>query len=321
MKKVFLTGVTGMIGSHLADALIAEGCQVHSIVRRASTPSTERVPEGVTLHYGDLADGTGLVRILEQVVPDEVYHLAAQSDVKVSFDAPEYTMDVGATGTIRLLEAIRVAGLHPRIYNAATSEMFGGLNTPDTGYTEQSLFHPRSPYGVAKLAAYYATKNYREAYGFFACNGIVFNSEGPRRGENFVTQKIAKAVARIEYGLQDLLFLGNLDAKRDWSYAPEVADAIVRITRHNEPDDFVIASGEAHSVQDFVEAAFAYRGLEWRKYVRLDVDLLRPSEVPFLLGDASKAKRQLGWTPKVKFGEIVKIMVDAQVEKIENGQF
>lgn len=324
MPKAFLTGITGQVGSYLAELLLARGYEVHGLIRRSSTPTTERIDhilDSISLHYGDLADGTNLARLLSWIKPDEIYHLAAQSHVKVSFSAPEFTIDVGATGTMRLLEAVRVAGLtnSVRFYNASSSETFGGNYCPSTGYTEQSPFYPRSPYGVAKLAAFWATKNYREAYGMFAANGIVFNTESPRRGEDFVTRKIARAVARIEWGLDKTLKLGNLEARRDWSYAPEVAEAIFRIARHEKPDDFVIATGVAHSVQEFCEAAFAYRGLNWKDHVVFDESLLRPSEVNVLIGDAGKAKRQLGWTPKVGFGELVKIMVDAEIEKIENG--
>lgn len=324
MKTAFLTGITGQVGSFLAELLLKNGYLVHGLVRRSSTLNTSRIEHilgQVSLHWGDLSAGTNLVEILNRVRPDEVFHLGAQSHVRVSYDAPEYTFDVGATGTMRLLEALRVAGLSKttRFYNAASSEIFGGIKCPETGYTEESAFHPRSPYGVSKLAAYWATKNYREAYGFFGANGIVFNTESSRRGEEFVTKKIARAVARIEWGLQDHLTLGNLEARRDWSYAPEAAEAIYRILQHDRPDDFVIATGIAHSVEQFCEAAFQYRGLNWREHIVFDETLLRPAEVDVLIGDSSKARRQLGWEPKVSFGDLVMEMVDAEIENIENG--
>jgi len=326
MKKALITGITGQDGSYLAELLLAKGYEVHGIIRRASTFNTERIDHlyqdphihGVRLflHYGDLSDSVNLVKLLHDLQPDEIYHLGAQSHVRVSFDIPEYTADITAVGAIRILEAIREAGVRPRFYQASSSEMFGKV--AEVPQRETTPFHPRSPYGVAKVFAYWATVNYRESYDLFACNGILFNHESPRRGETFVTRKITRAVAHIKAGLQDQLFLGNLDAKRDWGYAKEYVEAMWLMLQQDQPDDFVIATGETHSIREFCEAAFGYVGLDWQKYVALDKRYLRPAEVDLLLGDPSKAKRVLGWEPKTKFRDLVKLMVDADVQLLND---
>lgn len=325
MKRALITGITGQVGSFLAELLLSKGYEVHGLVRRASVSNTSRIDhllERLTLHYADLCDGTNLTRLLNTIRPDEIYHLGAMSHVKVSFDMPEFTFDVGATGTVRLLEAIRNADLThtTRFYNAASSEMFGGRNCPPSGYTEESPFHPRSPYGVAKLAAYWATRNYREAYGLFAASGLIFNSESPLRGDTFVTKKIARAVARIEYGLQSGLQLGNMQASRDWIHARDAAEAMYLILQQVQPDDFVIASGVSKTVEDFCRMAFEYRGLDnWRELIEFDPGMLRPTEVDFLLGDSTKARTKLGWRPKTSLEEIVVEMVDHEISLIEDG--
>ena len=325
-KRALITGISGQDGSYLAELLLEKGYEVHGIVRRSSSFNTDRIDhlyhdpheQGVRLftHYGDLADSVALVKLLYELQPDEIYHLGAQSHVRVSFDIPEYTFDVTGAGTVRLLEAIREAGVSPRFYQASSSEMFGAAPPPQN---EQTPFHPRSPYGVAKVAAYWATVNYREAYGMFAVNGILFNHESPRRGETFVTRKITRAVARIAAGLQDKLYLGNLDAQRDWGYAPDYVEAMWLMLQADEPDDFVIATGETHTVREAVEIAFARQGLDpgrasWRSIPKY----YRPSEVDVLLGDASKAKEKLGWEPKVRFKELVELMVDADVAALQD---
>jgi GDPmannose 4,6-dehydratase len=321
MKKVLITGITGQDGSYLADLLLEKGYEVHGIIRRASTFNTSRIDHlyadphinGVRLflHYGDLSDSVNLVKLLYELKPDEIYHLGAQSHVRVSFDIPEYTSDITAVGTIRILEAIREAGLRSRFYQASSSEMFG--NVQQVPQTEKTPFWPRSPYGVAKVFSYWATVNYRESYGLCASNGILFNHESPRRGETFVTRKISRAVAAIKHGLQKELFLGNLDAKRDWGYAPEYVEGMWRILQHDRGDDFVLATGEAHTVSEFAEAAFAHANLDWKEFVKHDPRYERPAEVDVLLGDASKAKKIIGWEPKVRFHELVRIMVDADM--------
>jgi GDPmannose 4,6-dehydratase len=321
MKKALITGITGQDGSYLAELLLDQGYEVHGIIRRASTFNTGRLdpiyadPHTPTnrlfLHYGDLADASALARLIGRIQPEEVYNLAAQSHVRVSFDAPEYTTDITATGTVRLLEAIREVGIKPRFYQASSSEMFGKVQ--EVPQKETTPFYPRSPYGCAKVYSYWVTVNYRESYGLHASNGILFNHESPRRGETFVTRKITRAVAHIQAGLQDKLYLGNLDAKRDWGYAKEYVEAMWLMLQQPEPDDYVIATGETHSVREFVELAFAHVGLDWQKYVALDERYHRPAEVELLIGDASKAKRQLGWEPKVKFAELTRLMVDADV--------
>jgi GDPmannose 4,6-dehydratase len=326
MKKALITGITGQDGSYLADFLLEKGYEVHGIIRRASTFNTSRIDHLYTdlhingvrmfLHYGDLSDSVNLVKLLYELKPDEIYHLGAQSHVRVSFDIPEYTSDVTGVGTIRILEAIREARLRSRFYQASSSEMFG--KAQQVPQTEKTPFWPRSPYGVAKVFSYWATVNYRESYDLFATNGIMFNHESPRRGETFVTRKISRAVAAIKHGLQTELFLGNLDAKRDWGYAPEYVEGMWRILQHDEADDFVLASGEAHSVREFAEAAFSHVDLDWKEFVRHDPRYERPAEVDLLMGDASKAKKILNWEPKVRFHELVRIMVDADMELLSH---
>jgi GDPmannose 4,6-dehydratase len=322
VKKALVTGITGQDGSYLAELLLAKGYEVHGIIRRASTFNTERIDHlyqdphvnGVHffLHYGDIADSTNLIKLLYRVQPDEIYHLAAQSHVRVSFDIPEYTGDVTGLGTIRILEAIRETGLKTKFYQASSSEMYGKVQ--EVPQRETTQFYPRSPYGAAKVYAYWLTVNYRESYGLYACNGILFNHESPRRGETFVTRKITRAAARIKAGLEDKIFLGNLEAKRDWGYAKEYVEAMWLMIQQEEPDDYVIATGETHSVQELLEEAFSYAGLDWRKHLEIDKRYYRPAEVDLLIGDASKAKRKLGWTVKTKFKELVRLMVDADLE-------
>ena len=322
MKKAFITGITGQDGSYLADLLLAKGYEVHGIIRRASTFNTSRIDHlyadphinGVRmfLHYGDLSDSVNLVKLLYELRPDEIYHLGAQSHVRVSFEIPEYTSDVTGVGTIRILEAISETGVRSRFYQASSSEMFGKVQA--VPQNEGTPFWPRSPYGVAKVFSYWATVNYRESYGLHASNGILFNHESPRRGETFVTRKISRAVAAIKHGLQSELFLGNLDAKRDWGYAPEYVEGMWRILQQDESNDFVLATGETHSVREFVEEAFAHVDLDWKEYVKHDPRYERPAEVDLLIGDASKAKKFLGWEPKVRFKKLVRIMVDADME-------
>jgi GDPmannose 4,6-dehydratase len=322
MKRALITGITGQDGSYLADLLLEKGYEVHGIIRRASTFNTSRIDHlyadphinGVRLflHYGDLADSVNLVKLLYELKPEEIYHLGAQSHVRVSFDIPEYTSDVTGIGTIRILEAIREVGLRSRFYQASSSEMFGKAQA--VPQSETTPFWPRSPYGVAKVFSYWATVNYRESYELHASNGILFNHESPRRGETFVTRKISRAVAAIKQGLQKELFLGNLEAKRDWGYAPEYVEAMWRILQQDSGDDFVIATGETHTVREFAEAAFAHVDLDWEKYIKHDSRYERPAEVDLLIGDASKAKKILGWEPKVRFKDLVRIMVDADME-------
>jgi GDPmannose 4,6-dehydratase len=324
MKKALITGISGQDGSHLAELLLSKDYEVHGLVRRSSSFNTARIDhlyqdphsEGVRLftHYGDLTDAVALTQLLYRLQPDEIYHLGAQSHVRVSFDIPGYTFDVTGAGTLRLLEAMREAGVKARFYQASSSEMFGAAPPPQS---EATPFHPRSPYAVAKVAAFWAVVNYREAYDMFASNGILFNHEGERRGETFVTRKITRAVARIKHGLQDKLYMGNLDAKRDWGYAPDFVEAMWMMLQHDKPDDFVVATGETHSVREFLEASFTHAGLDWDEHVVIDEKYFRPSEVDVLLGDASKAERELGWKPRVKFDELVRIMVDADVRDIE----
>jgi GDPmannose 4,6-dehydratase len=325
MKKALITGITGQDGSYLAELLLEKGYEVHGIIRRASTFNTHRIDHlyqdphiyGVRLflHYGDIADSTNLVKLLYKLQPDEIYHLAAQSHVRVSFDIPEYTGDVTGIGTIRILEAIRETGLKARFYQASSSELYGKVR--ETPQTETTPFYPRSPYAVAKLYSYWATVNYRESYGMFACNGILFNHESPRRGETFVTRKITRAVAQIATGRQDKLYLGNLHAKRDWGYAKEYVEGMWLMLQQDEPEDFVLATGKTYSVQEFLEAAFSYLGIDWRKYVEIDPIYYRPAEVDLLVGDARKANNKLGWFPKTKFEELVKLMVDADRKAVQ----
>ena len=327
MKKAFITGITGQDGSYLAELLLSKGYEVHGLIRRASTFNTGRIDHlyqdphvnGRTLflHYGDLGDGPNLIRLVYEIQPDEIYNLAAQSHVRVSFDSPEFTGDVDALGAMRLLEAIRLTGRtdKTRFYQASTSELFGLVQ--EVPQKETTPFYPRSPYAVAKLYAYWACRNYREAYGIFAANGILFNHESPRRGETFVTRKITRAVGRIKAGLQEKLYMGNIDALRDWGYAADYVEGMWRILQQDRPDDYVLATGEMHSVREFLEEAFGHVGLDWRKYVEYDSRYARPTEVDQLLGDASKAKRELGWEPKVRFKELVKLMVESDLALAE----
>lgn len=324
-KKALITGITGQDGSYLAELLLEKGYEVHGVIRRASSFNTERIDhiyqdphendQRLVLHYGDLADAVMLVNMLRDVQPDEVYHLGAQSHVKVSFEMPEYTGDVTGLGTIRILEAIRASGVDTRFYQASSSEMFGSTPPPQN---EQTQFHPRSPYGAAKVYAYWATVNYREAYGLHATNGILFNHESPRRGETFVTRKITRAVARIAAGLQDAVYLGNLDAVRDWGYAKEFVEAQWLMLQQPQGGDFVIATGKPATVRDFCEAAFAHADMDWEKYTRTDKRYERPSEVDALVGDASKASRILGWQPKTDWWALAQLMVDADRQRLED---
>jgi GDPmannose 4,6-dehydratase len=324
-KRALITGLTGQDGSYLAELLLAKGYEVHGIIRRSSSFNTGRIEhlyrdpheEGAQLfsHYGDLSDPVALTRLLYKLQPDEIYHLGAQSHVRVSFDIPEYTFDVTGAGTLRLLEAIRESEVEARFYQASSSEMFGASPPPQN---EDTPFHPRSPYAVAKVAAYWATVNYREAYGMFAVNGILFNHESPRRGETFVTRKITRAVARIKAGLQDKLYMGNLDAERDWGYAPDFVEAMWLMLQADEPDDYVVATGEKHSVREALEVAFAHASLDPDEHVEIDPRYFRPSEVDSLLGDPSKAREKLGWEPKVRFRELVELMVDADIAELDD---
>lgn len=328
MKKALITGITGQDGSYLAELLLEKGYEVHGIIRRASTFNTSRIDHlyqdphinGVRLflHYGDLADSVQLVKLLYELQPDEIYNLGAQSHVRVSFDVPEYTGDVVGTGAVRILEAIREARLVDKVryYQASSSEMFGKVQ--EVPQTETTPFWPRSPYGCAKMYAHWLTVNYRESYDLFACSGILFNHESPRRGETFVTRKITRAATRIKMGLQDRLYLGNLDAQRDWGYAMEYVEMMWLMLQQDKPDDYVIATNETHSVKDFVIETFNLLGLDWEKYVEYDDRYERPAEVDLLIGDPAKAKRQLDWEPKVKFKELVRIMVDADLTLAEN---
>jgi GDPmannose 4,6-dehydratase len=321
-KKALITGITGQDGSYLAELLLAKGYEVHGIIRRASTFNTGRLDpiyedphasrNRLFLHYGDLSDASALARLVAKVQPEEVYNLAAQSHVRVSFDAPEYTSDITATGVVRLLEAIRETGIQPRFYQASSSEMFGKVQ--HIPQNEQTPFYPRSPYGCSKVFAYWITVNYRESYGLHASNGILFNHESPRRGETFVTRKITRAVAHIKAGLQQKLYLGNLDAKRDWGYAKEYVEAMWLMMQQDKPDDYVIATNETHSVREFLDVAFTHAGLDWKKHVEIDPRYYRPAEVDLLIGDYSRAKRQLGWEPRTKFVELTKLMVEADIE-------
>ena len=327
VKKALITGITGQDGSYLAELLLAKGYEVHGIFRRSSLPNTSRIdhlladPEiadnTLFLHYGDLNDSSRLISLVTRIDPDEVYNLAAQSHVRVSFDEPEFTGSTTGLGSVRLLEALRVAGSSAKFYQASSSEMFGASAPPQN---EETPFYPRSPYGAAKVYSYWITKNYRESYGMFATNGVLFNHESPRRGDTFVTRKITKAVARIKAGLQEKLYLGNLDAERDWGYAPEYVNAMWMMLQASEPDDFVVATGTRYTVRDFAEMAFAHVGLDWEKYVAFDERFLRPAEVDALVGDSSKASRVTGWSPKVLTPELAKIMVDADLENVDHSQ-
>jgi GDPmannose 4,6-dehydratase len=324
-RRALITGITGQDGSYLAELLLAKGYEVHGVVRRASTVGTrERIDHisgdlrepgaHVKLHYGDLTDTSSLQRVLATVQPDEVYNLGAQSHVRVSFDVPDYTVEVAGVGTLRLLEAIRNLGMQPRFYQASSSEQFGKV--VETPQRETTPFHPRSPYACAKVFAHHITVNYREAYGLHASCGILFNHESPRRGEGFVTRKITLGLARIAVGLQDKLYLGNLDARRDWGFAGDYVDAMWRMLQQDTPDDYVIATGETHSVREFLDEAASHLDLDWERHVEIDPRYFRPSEVDLLLGDASKARRELGWAPKTTFRELARMMVDADLEAV-----
>ncbi len=329
MKRALITGITGQDGSYLTELLVAKGYEVWGVVRRSSSFNTDRIDHlyrdphekdvRLKLVYGDLTDGSSLTQALHVSQPDEVYNLGAQSHVRTSFDIPEYTADVTGLGTLRLLEAIRQSGLHPRFYQASSSELFGGVGK--SAQNESTAFYPRSPYAAAKAYAFHTTVNYREAYGMHASNGILFNHESPRRGETFVSRKVTRAAARIKHQLQDKLYLGNLEARRDWGFAGDYVEAMWLMMQQEKPDDYVIATGESWSVRELLDEAFGCVGLDWKKYVELDARYLRPTEVDTLIGDASKAKRQLGWEPKVKFKALVKMMVEADLKQVQREQF
>lgn len=324
MKKTLITGITGQDGSYLAEFLLNKGYEVHGLIRRSSTFNTGRIdhlykdmhdPEArMYLHYGDLSVSAHLTNLLSDIKPDEIYHLGAQSHVRVSFDTPEYTGDITGLGTIRLLEAIRKTGIRTRFYQASSSEMFGAAPPPQS---ELTPFQPQSPYAAAKVYSYYVVKNYREAYNIFACNGILFNHESPRRGETFVTRKITRAAARIKLGLQKKLYLGNLDAKRDWGFAGDYVEVMWMMLQQDKPDDFVIATGETHSVREFVERVFEKLDLDYRRYVEIDERYFRPTEVDVLLGDSTKAQETLGWKPKTNFDQLINMMVKTDLELAE----
>lgn len=325
MKKALITGVTGQDGSYLAELLLAKGYEVHGLVRRSSSFNSGRLDgvyqdpheSGVHFfkHYGDLSDSSSLMCLIREIQPDEVYNLAAQSHVRVSFEIPEYTGDVTGLGVARILEAVRSAGTPTRFYQASSSEMFGASPAPQD---ENTAFVPQSPYGAAKLYGHWITVNYREAHGIYACSGILFNHESPRRGENFVTRKISRAVARINAGMQDKLYMGNLDALRDWGYAPEYVEAMWRMLQQENPDDYVVATAEAHTPREFCEIAFAHVGLNWEKHVEIDPRYYRPTEVNHLLGDATKAREKLGWAPRTNFRDLVQLMVDADIRLLDD---
>ncbi|MEI0748370.1 GDP-mannose 4,6-dehydratase [Brachyspira pulli] len=324
MKKALITGITGQDGSYLAELLLEKGYEVHGIIRRSSSFNTERIDHlyrdphindvKMFLHYGDLSDSSNLSRLLEKIQPDEIYNLAAQSHVRVSFDMPEYTADVVGLGTIRILDAIKETQIKTKFYQASTSELYGKV--VETPQTEKTPFYPRSPYACAKLYSYWITVNYRESYNMYACNGILFNHESPRRGETFVTKKITHAIARILNKEQDKLYLGNLDSKRDWGYAKDYVEAMWLMLQQEKPDDYVIATGETHSVREFLDEAFGLVGLDWKKYVEIDPRYYRPAEVDLLLGDPTKAKEKLGWKPKTTFKELVKIMLEYDLKNV-----
>jgi len=320
MKRALITGITGQDGSYLAELLLSEGYEVHGIIRRASTFNTARLDHiyqdphvpgaSMFLHYGDLSTSDQITHLIYNVQPDEVYHLGAQSHVMVSFEIPEYTANVTGVGTVRLLEAIRRSGVKTKFYQASSSEMFGAAKPPQN---EATAFYPRSPYGAAKVYSYWMAVNYREAYGLFTCNGILFNHESPRRGETFVTRKITRAVANIIAGRQKKLYLGNLQARRDWGYAPEYVYGMWQMLQHDQPEDYVLGTGKSHTIEEFVTEAFGYAGLDWREHVEIDPKYFRPTEVDFLMADSSKARTTLGWEPKVDFKELVHVMVDADL--------
>ena len=323
MKRALITGITGQDGSYLAELLLSEGYEVHGLIRRASTFNTRRIdhiyrdPHGdadkvrLFLHYGDLSNTGNLVDLIYEIDPDEIYNLAAQSHVRVSFDMPLYTADVTGLGTMRILEAIRKSGTKARLYQASSSEMFGSARPPQN---EETVFQPQSPYAAAKLYSFWMTRNYREAYDMFACNGILFNHESPRRGETFVTRKITRAVAAILAGRQDKLYLGNLDSRRDWGYAPDYVAAMWKMMQLDQPDDFVVGTGEAHSPREFLDEAFGYVDLDWHDYVEIDPRYYRPTDVDYLMADSSKAQEVIGWQPRILFKDLVRLMVDADME-------
>jgi GDPmannose 4,6-dehydratase len=322
-KRALITGITGQDGSYLTELLLAKGYEVHGIIRRSSTFNTSRIDHiyedphradrHLYLHYGDLSTGETLSNLIYNMQPDEIYHLGAQSHVRVSFDIPEFTGNITGLGTTRILEAVRNSGITARFYQAGSSEMFGAAPPPQS---ENTPFHPRSPYGSAKVYSHWIAVNYREAYGMFSANGILFNHESPRRGETFVTRKVTRAVAQIHAGRQSKLYLGNLEARRDWGYAPEYVEGMWRILQQETPSDYVLGTGETHTVREFVEEAFAYLDMDWKDHVELDPRYLRPAEVDYLLADSSKAHKELGWEPRIKFRELVRIMVDADMEAI-----
>lgn len=324
MKRALITGITGQDGSYLAELLLHKGYEVHGLIRRASTFNTSRIEHlyqdphdpnaQLFLHYADLSDATRLAALFSQIDPDEVYNLAAQSHVRVSFEEPEYTGDITGLGSVRVLDAVRLARIETRFYQASSSELYGATPPPQN---EETPFYPRSPYAAAKLYAYWMTKNYREAHGMFAVNGILFNHESPRRGETFVTRKITRAVARIKAGKQKNLYLGNLDAVRDWGYAPEYVEGMWRMLQADEPQDYVLATGVGCSIRDFLSESFGYVGLDWQDYVKFDERYLRPTEVDALIGDASKAESELGWKTKIHGAELARIMVDADIEALK----
>ncbi len=325
MKKALITGITGQDGSYLAELLLEKGYEVHGVIRRASTFNTGRIDHlykdphvnnvRMFLHYGDIADSANMIKLIHDIQPDEIYHLAAQSHVRVSFDIPEYTGDVTGIGTARILEAIRMTGCKSKFYQASSSEMYGLVQ--EVPQKETTPFYPRSPYGAAKVYAYWLTVNYRESYNMFATNGILFNHESPRRGETFVTRKVTRAVAQILAGMQDKLYMGNLDAKRDWGFAKEYVEAMYLMLQQEKADDYVIATGETHTVREFLEEAFGYVGRDYRDYVEIDPVYYRPAEVDLLIGDATKAEKELKWKPKTTFRDLVRIMVDADIEALE----
>ncbi|ORA68754.1 GDP-mannose 4,6-dehydratase [Mycolicibacterium elephantis] len=322
-KRALITGITGQDGSYMAELLLSKGYEVHGLIRRASTFNTSRIdhlfvdphsPDAkLFLHYGDLSDGSRLVTLLADIKPDEVYNIAAQSHVRVSFEEPEHTADTTGLGTIRMLEAVRLSGIKTRFYQASSSELYGATPPPQN---EDTPFYPRSPYAAAKLYSYWITKNYREAYGLFAVNGILFNHESPRRGETFVTRKITRAVAAIKAGKQEHLYMGNLDAVRDWGYAPEYVEGMWRMLQAEEPNDYVLATGEGITVRDFLRTAFEHAGLDWEEYVRFDPRYLRPTEVDALIGDSSRARKKLGWEPTIYGRELARLMVEADIEAV-----
>jgi len=325
MRKALITGITGQDGSYLAEQLLEKDYEVHGIIRRSSSFNTERLEHlyrdpheeqvSLFLHYAELSDSSRLARLIYELQPDEVYHLGAQSHVRVSFDMPEYTLDTTGMGTVRLLESIRDAGVRPRFYQASSSEMFGSAPPPQS---ETTAFHPRSPYGVAKVLGYWTAVNYRESYDMFCVNGILFNHESPRRGETFVTRKITRALARIKAGLQDKLYLGNLDAARDWGYAPDYTLGMWQMLQHDQPDDYVLATGQSHTVREFLAEAAALLDIDWEKHTAIDQNYFRPAEVDALRGDPGKARQAFGWQPTVAFHELIRIMVNADVKQLED---